>query len=152
MPTDKNIKTPEKLYSYFEKYKDYCKQNPKKENIWNSRSEKEVSLNREIPITWVGFENYLRKQKVITTLQDYEFNKDERYNEYITIVRAIKDEIYEDKNNGAVTGIFQHNIIARDLGLVDKKDVEHKGSAITINVNDNKAEEGLKEVLGETDS
>ena len=123
MPTDKNIKSPDILYSHFEKYREECKKSPKLENIYNYKADRTVPIEREIPLTWVGFENYLRRKKIITTLQDYEFNKDGRYKEYITIVRAIKNEIYEDKYNGAVAGIFQHNIIARDLGLVDRKDM-----------------------------
>ena len=111
MPTDKNIKSPDILYSHFEKYREECKKSPKLENIYNYKADRTVPIEREIPLTWVGFENYLRRKKIITTLQDYEFNKDGRYKEYITIVRAIKNEIYEDKYIGAVAGIFQHNII-----------------------------------------
>ena len=125
MPTSKNIESPEKLYSYFENYKKDCKANPKKENIWNHRSESEVSLSREIPYTWNGFEVWLRKHKIITQLDHYRQNLDGRYAEYISILRAIDQEIYEDKFAGASAGIFQHQIIARDLGLTDSQKIDH---------------------------
>lgn len=131
MPTEKNIKTPRKLYEYFTRYKSNCKNNPKKENFWSSKSDKQVSVKREIPYTWNGFEIWLNKQKIIVNIDDYKANKDNRYSEYTNIIRAIGKEIYEDKFSGAVSGIFQHNIIARDLGLVDKKDLTTDGEKIT---------------------
>lgn len=126
MPTKKNIETPERFYELFEGYKEECKKNPKKENFWNSRAEKQVSVDREIPYTWNGFEIYLRKNKIICYPDDYKSNRDGRYSEYVDIIRTIDNEIYEDKFSGAVSGIYQHNIIARDLGLSDKSEVDHK--------------------------
>ncbi len=124
MPTEKNINTPEALYEYFESYKEICKDNPKKENFWSSKSDKEVSVSREIPYTWDGFEVWLRKEKIIVRLDDYKSNKDNRYSEYANIIHAIGKEIYEDKFTGAVAGVYQHTIIARDLGLRDKQDLD----------------------------
>lgn len=122
MPTDKNIKTPSKLYEYFERYKIDCKNNPKKENYFSSRLETQVSVEREVPLTWNGFEIWLRKKKILAKLDDYKANKDERYSKYADIIRAIDTEIYEDKFTGASVGIYKDNIIARDLGLTDKKE------------------------------
>ena len=47
------------------------------------------------------------------------------------IIRAIGLEIYEDKFNGATAGVFQHNIIARDLGLTDKKDLSSSDGSMS---------------------
>lgn len=123
MPTEKNIKSPEMLLDYFEAYKTDCKSAPKKENFWSHRRDKEVSLSREVPLTWNGFEIWLRKNKIITRLEHYKANKDNRYIEYMDIVRAIGQEIYEDKFVGAVVGIYNPSIIVRELGLSDKKDL-----------------------------
>ena len=123
MPTDKNIKTPDELLAHFEKYKKACKANPKKENIWSNKQDKQVSLDREIPLTWDGFEIWLRKNKIISRLDDYKFNKDDRYTEYAYILHAIGREIYEDKLTGAVAGVFNGNIIARDLGLKEQSEI-----------------------------
>ncbi len=73
-----------------------------------------------------GFEIWLRKEKIICKLDDYIHNTDDKYSEYSAIIRVIRAEIYEDKYTGAAVGIFQHNIIARDLGLTDKKEVDVK--------------------------
>lgn len=140
MPTDKNIESPEELYEHFEKYKGYCKNNPKKENFWSNKTDKEISVSREVPYTWNGFEVWLRKNKIISRLQDYKEDKDGRYTEYAYIIRAIDQEIYEDKFSGAVAGVYQHNIIARDLGLVDKQETKQDVSG-TINIGFSKDED-----------
>jgi hypothetical protein len=123
MPTQKNVKTPELLYEYFEKYKKYCKKNPKQQNYWNSKAGKQVSVDREVPYTWSGFEIWLRKNGILAKLDDYKADKGNRYSKYADIIRAINSEIYEDKITGAMVGIYQHNIVARELGLIDKKDM-----------------------------
>lgn len=130
MPTQKNIASPETLYQYFEQYRQHTKANPKKYHHWSNRLEKQVSVDREIPLTWKGFEIWLRQQGIIAKLDDYEANKDSRYGEYAAIIRAIKDEIYDDKFTGAAVGVFQHNIIARDLGLMERTDHTTKGEKV----------------------
>lgn len=132
MPTKKNIPTPELLYKHFEDYKQYCKDNPKQENFYNSKEGRQVSVDREIPLTWNGFEIYLRKNNIIGHLEDYRYNTDGRYDEYMGIIRAIDQEIYEDKFTGATAGVFQHNIIARDLGLSEKKEVAKTGKTTKL--------------------
>lgn len=126
MATEKNIKTPEALEKHFEAYKKECKENPKFENCYTARTNTFCAVPREIPLTMNGFEIYLRKKKIICKLDDYISNKEDRYKQYAAIIRAIKSEIYEDKFVGAAVGIFNNNIIARDLGLTDKKEVDVK--------------------------
>jgi len=138
MPTKKNIKTPNDLYKHFEDYKQECKLNPKKENFYSQKQDREVSISREIPYTWDGFEIYLRKEKILVKLDDYKADKDGRYTQYADIIRAIANEIYEDKYTGAVAGIFQNNIIARDLGLTDNQKHEHSGKIITVTMDGEK--------------
>ena len=122
MPKPKLIPTPEILYEHFEKYKEYAKSNPKQKQYFSPKSEQVVTVDMEVPLTWNGFEIYLRQNGIIQDMEDYEKNDDGRYGEYAPIIRAIKKEIYQDKYVGAAVGQFQHNIIARDLGLIDKKE------------------------------
>lgn len=128
MPTEKNIKTPEELYILFKEYELETKASPKKENFYSSKRDKQVSVTREVPLTWNGFEVWLRKNKILAKLDDYKANKDDRYSKYADIIHAIEQEIYEDKFSGAVVGIYQHNIIARDLGLAEKTENDHNFS------------------------
>ncbi len=134
MGNTKNIETPGKLYEYFGKYRADAKKSPKRENFYSSKLDKQVSVDREIPLTWVGFDVWLRKNKIIAKIEDYKANTNDKYSEFSDIIRAINDEIYNDKFNGAVAGIYQHNIIARDLGLVEKSetDITTKGESIKV--------------------
>jgi hypothetical protein len=136
LPTEKNIKSPEALYELFTEYKSYCKANPKKENFFNHKTQKQDSIDREVPLTWQGFEVFLFKKKVISRLEHYKANTDGAYSEYLDIIKAINDEIYEDKFGGATAGIYQHNIIARDLGLTDKQDVTVKAEQPLFDINE----------------
>lgn len=122
MTTTKNIKPPKQLYTYFEQYKKYTKKNSKKEYMFIPSMKKEIGVTREIPYTWNGFDIWLRKNKIIAKLEDYKANRDDRYSDYVDIIHAIGVEIYEDKYVGATAGVFNANIIARDLGLSDKTD------------------------------
>lgn len=54
----------------------------------------------------------------------YEYKK---RNEFIEVTETIDDCIREQKFAGAAAGFFNANIIARDLGLKDSTEVEHKG-------------------------
>lgn len=136
MPTEKNIKTPEALYGHFSAYKIECKENPKFENIYSSKTDKIVSVPREIPYTWDGFEIYLRKEKILAKLDDYKANKDDRYSQYADIIRVMGVEIRSDKMDGAYTNIYQHNIVARDLGLADKQTIDQKTKEIPATIED----------------
>jgi len=45
-------------------------------------------------------------------------------NDFCKIITRIRETIYNQKFEGAAIGIFQHNIIARDLGLIEKRQSE----------------------------
>lgn len=47
------------------------------------------------------------------------------------VVHKVDDIIYNQKFEGAVIGVYQQNIIIRDLGLVDKADMTTQGEPIT---------------------
>ena len=118
----KKIESPEKLYEYFQQYEKYRKANPKLENVYNVKLDLQASIQREIPLTWDSFEIWLRKNGIIATLDDYKSNKNNAYTEFSHILHMIDMEIKDDKMSGAIAGIYQHNIIARDLGLIDKSE------------------------------
>lgn len=58
--------------------------------------------------------NYFREFKKTTT-QDF-----------LDVITRIEDVCYNQKFTGAAAGFLNPNIIARDLGLADKKDVDKK--------------------------
>ena len=46
-----------------------------------------------------------------------------RSKEFLSVLTRVEEIIYNQKYEGAATGHYQQNIIARDLGLVDKKEM-----------------------------
>lgn len=76
-----------------------------------------VKLPTQQPYTLKGLCHFL----------DIEFQTWQLYKEreeFKTTIQRIEDFIYNQKFVGATVGAFNANIIARDLGLVDKKEVE----------------------------
>lgn len=124
----KIFKHPDEIYAHFEQYKQWSKENPILKEDYVGKDADRVERKLQRPLTWFGFEIFLRKRNVCDNLDDYRHNKNEAYGEFSNILRAIEKEIYENKYSGAAVGIFQQNIIARDLGLVDKKETDFKAS------------------------
>lgn len=79
-----------------------------------------VNLKITKPYTWAGFEDYLLEQGYVRNLAPYRLNIDKRYDDFQEVMKSIANVMYAQKHNGATVGIYNANIIARDLGLTDK--------------------------------
>lgn len=86
---------------------------------------------------------------VFLNISDDTFENYKKREGFLGIITYIEEIIRTQKFEGATVGIFNHNIIARDLGLVDKRENDNKGN-ITVtgfnyispeNETDNKANE-----------
>jgi hypothetical protein len=71
--------------------------------------------------------------------------------DFVEVVRKVDNIIYNQKFEGAAVGIFNHNIIARDLGLSDKQDIDHtsggeKLGPLNIIVDDSDTAKTLKKL------
>ncbi|MFA5557515.1 MAG: terminase small subunit, partial [Flavobacteriaceae bacterium] len=64
-------------------------------------------------------------------LSDFKKNAPE---DFLEVIRKIESIIYVQKFEGAAIGIFQHNIIARDLGLIESSKVDHTTRGDKINI------------------
>ncbi len=122
----KNIETPQKLWELFLEFKTAKKSNPRYIYQLNQRTGDVIPIPHTPPLTWESFDCFLSDKEVITTLQDYKANRDDRYKAYVDIITRIKNEIYSDKFEGAAVRQYDSNIIARDLGLKDKQETEVK--------------------------
>jgi hypothetical protein len=71
------------------------------------------------PYTLSGLCLYLGINQV--TLNDY--GTLESHKAFHTVTHAIKEICYTQKLEGAAVGVFNANIIARDLGLTDKQEI-----------------------------
>lgn len=122
---DKLFASPELLWDAACEYFTWCDDNPiEAEDNKGTKNVNTVKFNR--PYTLKGFcifcdasENWFKEFRKALT--------EEKNNDFLSVIRKIEDIIYTQKFEGAAIGIFNANIIARDLGLSDKTETEHSG-------------------------
>ncbi len=126
----KYIETPEKMWLLFEDYRKQTKSNPILVHDFVGKDADEVERKRERPLTLEGFRNYCRRN--VGEVEQYFMNPDNRYDDYISICRAIKDEIREDQVIGGMVGIYNPSITQRLNGLKEQSetDVTSKGKEL----------------------
>ena len=124
MPTNKGltkyIETPEKMWMLFDSYKTWTAEHPFYVKDWVGASAKEVLRQKEKPLTFEGFKNFCRKR--IGEVHQYFDNANGSYDDYLTICRAIKDEIRQNQIEGGMAMIFNPSITQRLNGLVEKSE------------------------------
>jgi hypothetical protein len=123
----KNIETPEIMWGHFEKYVEKAKSTPILVHDFVGKDGDAVRREKERPLTFEGFCNYLEDEGIISTPDHYFLNWENRYTQFIAICSRIKRVIKQDQVEGGMAGIYNPSITQRLNGLVDKKEVEHKG-------------------------
>jgi hypothetical protein len=130
MGKPKYIETPDKMWELFLEYKEQVKGNPKLVQDYVGKDALEVDRKKEKPLTFIGFQNYLDDENIITDVTDYFENKDGRYSNYIRICSRIKRNIHDDQITGGMTGIYNPSITQRLNNLTDRHDVTSEDKAI----------------------
>lgn len=126
----KNIETPEIMWQHFLDYKEHVKKNPIIVKDWVGKDATDVYREKEKPLTFIGFQNYLDDQDIITDVTDYFENKEDRYSDFIRICSRIKRNIQDDQIAGGMVGIYNPSITQRLNGLTDNVDLTTKGKEI----------------------
>lgn len=123
---DKLFETPDLMWEAACEYFQWCEDNPYIKSEAKVVSGFKESGSVEIaelpvlrPFTIQGLCLYLD----CNTKYFYDF-KDAKHEGFSEILTRIMEIIYNQKFSGAASGFFNANIIARDLGLADKKEVE----------------------------
>lgn len=131
---DKLFATPELMWEAATEYFQWCEDNPfqKAEAKVISGGYKEpgsveiASLPYMRPFTIQGLCLYFDCN--VQYLAQFEAKLDGKTDElskgFALVITRIREIIYNQKFSGAASGFFNANIIARDLGLADKKEVE----------------------------
>jgi hypothetical protein len=126
----KNFKTPDDLWNAFVEYQEWAKAHPwyRYEPI-KTGDEAGTCIPVPVgrPLTIDGFCIFCD----ITNDSFIDYGKNESHKEFFYIQGKIKKEIYNHKLEGAAVGNYNANIIARDLGLREKTDVELSGETKT---------------------
>ncbi len=122
------FKSPEDLESVCEEYFDWCDDNPwyRSEAIKSGdRAGEIIKIPTQRPYTLIAMCQHIN----INPDTWYEYEKRDGFSEITT---RIHDKIRNQKFEGAAVGAFNANIIARDLGLSDKKELEHSGNISSL--------------------
>lgn len=123
---DKIFASPELLWEAACEYFEWCQENP----IKDPRSFGQRNIQR--PFTLIGMCRFLGVNSVyFQQLEDqFKGKEDEQSKEFSNIIILIKETCYQQKFDNAVIGVYKENIIARDLGLTDKKDITTAGDSL----------------------
>lgn len=131
---DKLFKTPEAMWEAACEYFQWCQDTPLIEVDFRGKENDEVRIPKMRPFTLHGLCRYLD----CNTLYFNDFQEglkdktDELSKGFSLVITRIRETIYEQKFTGAAAGFLNPNIIARDLGLVDKTDITQ--NTITVEV------------------
>lgn len=91
---------------------------------WVGKDAVEVDRETTPPFTITSLCLFLDIDR--TTWAKYRQRKD-----FIPVVTRIEDVIYSQKFEGASVGAYNPNIIARDLGLIDKSEIKNQQIKVT---------------------
>lgn len=115
------VYTPEQLWDEFCQYSQWLEENPLLEEkgfaFQGVVTKEDFSKMRAMTIK--GFCLFADIEE--RTFRNYRINKD-----FIPITSRIEDCIYTQKFEGAAAELLNQNIIARDLGLIDKQDIKQE--------------------------
>jgi hypothetical protein len=119
---DKLFKTPQLLWEAACEYFQWCEDNPIE--AYENKGTKNVNLIKfRRPFTLKGFCLYCDASE--NWYKEFRDGLDkEKDKGFFAITDKIESIIYTQKFDGAAIGIFNANIIARDLGLSDKQSIQ----------------------------
>ena len=120
----KLIESPEKMWSLFQQYREWVKNNPIEIEDYVGKDAIRVMRQKPRPLTLEGFENYLFENNIIESVDQYFSNQGDAYSDFLGICRTIRKIIREDQISGGMAGIYNPSITQRLNGLVEKSEVK----------------------------
>ncbi len=132
---DKLFATPELLWEAACEYFQWIEDNPLIEIDFIGKDAEKVEKPHTRPFTIQGLCLYLDCNTKY--FNDFEENlkgkEDKDSKDFSEIVSRIRETIFRQKFEGAACGFYNHNIIARDLGLLDKSQIDHTNNGNSFN-------------------
>lgn len=127
---DRLFLSPEELWKAACEYFEWVDKHPWHKADFKGKNVVRVNIPTERPYTLMGLCLYLGCNadyfnQFESRLTDSGVDKD-----FSGVITRIRETIYTQKFEGAAVGAFNANIIARDLGLIDKKDVQSGGKPL----------------------
>jgi DNA-packaging protein gp3 len=115
---DGRFKTPEEIWENFVQYVQWAEETPLIEVDFRGKDATEVNLPKKRLLTKEGFALACGFASWATLAVYKSKSKD-----FAQVFTRIEQAIYTSKLEGAASGLFNHNIIARDLGLMNQEQV-----------------------------
>lgn len=119
---EKLFSSPEVLWDAACEYFEWCDKHPLQEQDWVGKDGRPVKKNLVRAYTWSGLEYYLG----VSSLREYKTN--EKYKDFFQVIARIEQVIYTQKFEAAAAGLLNANIIARDLGLIEKTENKNENT------------------------
>lgn len=126
---DKLFTSPELLWEAACEYFEWCEENPLIEVDFKGKDADRVELPKMRAFTIHGLCLYLD----CNTKYFNDFKSEEGHEDFSEVITRVMDIIYNQKFTGAAAGFLNPNIIARDLGLSDKQQVNQTLSLTPFN-------------------
>jgi hypothetical protein len=125
---DKLFVTPELMWEAACEYFEWCEVNPFQEvkpmtvsmGQGGGSSVEMVNIPVKRPFTLQGLSLYLDCSS--SYFRAFKSTLKPEDKDFLTVIEKIEETIYDQKFSGAAAGFFNANIIARDLGLTDKRE------------------------------
>ena len=114
---DKIFSSPEILWDACNEYFQVTSTRVWVKKDWVGKDALEVNRETSVPFTQAGL--YIFLNIVAQTWLEYK-----KLQDFSDVIARAEQIIYNQKFEGAAVGAYNANIIARDLGLAEKKDVE----------------------------
>lgn len=133
----------EQVLTKAQEYIDYCRNEPLKETDFRGKDAIKVTVPKMRAMHIKGLCHWLG----ITHTTWIEWKKDKKYSKVIAHVEQV---MYAYKFEGAAAGFLNPNIIARDLGLVEKKEIDQKQN-IKVQVKDEEPPQWVKDMHRDDD-
>lgn len=136
-------KTPDLLLEEAYKYFDWCNKNPVKKNEAiksGPTAGKIIQIPTQRPYTLQGLCVHIGIS--MDTFKNYSLRDD-----FLGVTTHIREVIQANQLEGAMVEAYNPNIVARMLGLSDKKEISGKdGGELVINVLSEKTREGISKL------
>lgn len=112
---DKLFANPELLWEAALEYFQWCDDNPILSHDFIGKEGRSDYREKQRPYTIAGFCVYIDASR-----EWWNRFKDSATPDFLQVLTRIEEIMYQNKFEGATVGIFNANIIARDLGLSEK--------------------------------
>jgi hypothetical protein len=129
------FETPELLWEAACEYFEWVEENPLYEVDFVGKDAMEVNKPHTRPFTYQGLCMYLdcNVQYFNEFEESLKGKEDENSKGFSAIITRIREVVYRQKFEGAACGFYNHNIIARDLGLMEQTKIDHTNNGNSFN-------------------